>query len=132
MTISGMQTIPENDTIWLERYPERFKPDGMPAGLINTTFFAGEYRKAGGNGEKIIFNPDGSLSGLNDYGFYQVGFDFETIISKDHLFLYADGDNRKVFFWEIRGDTLKLSEPDSAEWFINGTGTIHTRLFRID
>ena len=132
MTISGMQTIPESDTVWLERYPERFNPEGMPAGLANTTFLAGEYRKDGGNGEKIVFNPDGSLSVLNDYGFYQVGFDFETIIRKDHLFLYADGDNRKVFFWEIRGDTLDLTEPDGDEWFISGTGSIHTRLFRID
>ncbi|MCC6723264.1 MAG: hypothetical protein IT258_02050 [Saprospiraceae bacterium] len=79
------------------------------------------------NGKKVVFNPNGTIVGLEGFQYYELQIDYVIDESgTDEVSLSNDGSNPKFFAFKIEGDHLIISElvdnkaPDAKTMYTPG------------
>ncbi len=63
------------------------------------------------NGQQVVFNPNGTVVGLEGYNYYDIKFDYiDNMVDADQMTLSLDGSQPVVFAFKYEGDHLIISE----------------------
>lgn len=83
------------------RDPEKYRkvPDHQSA--IRKILFVGEYTDKL-SGKKVVMNEDGSMTGVDGWNYYEIGYDFVGIIQNEYVWFQKSADDykdRKYYHW---------------------------------
>ncbi len=90
----------------------RLAPTIEGAKAVGNAVLGGEYDL---KGKKIVFNPNGTVAGLEGYNYYDLMLDYVVDeVGTDQLSLSKDGSNPTFFAFKWEGGHLIISEIDDV------------------
>jgi len=119
------------DSVEFSFYEQEYPSVPVPSELINKTWISGVYMPEN-NKPQVIFYDDGKTTGLNNYVFYKVAYDFQGPPGYDYIKFYL-GDNRAkydIYSWHFSKDTLILSKIFIDERFNYSKDTLQIKLIK--
>lgn len=97
------------------REPERYRRVKDHSSAIRNVLFTGEYTNKL-DGKKVVLNEDGSMEGVDGWGYYEIGYDFVGIIQNDYVWFQKSAEDykdRAYYHWyHDRNGNLVIHEID--------------------
>ena len=80
------------------------------------------------NGKKVVFNPNGTVVGLEGYNYYDIKFDYiDDMVDADQMTLSFDGSEPVVFAFRYEGNHLFIAEIED----VGGSGKFDYRVGKV-
>jgi hypothetical protein len=90
----------------------RLAPTIEGAKAVGNAVLGGEYDL---KGQKVVFNPNGTVAGLEGYNYYDLLLDYVVDeVGTDQLSFSKDGSDPKFYAFKWEGDHLIISEIDDV------------------
>ena len=119
------------DSVEFSFYEQEYPSVRVPSELINKTWLSGEYVPEN-NKSRVMFYDNEKTTGLNNYVFYKVAYDFQGPPGYDYIKFYP-GDSRAIYdiyAWHFNKDTLILSKIFIDERFNFSKDTLQIKLIK--
>ncbi|AEE52272.1 hypothetical protein [Haliscomenobacter hydrossis] len=101
-------------------------PDKDPRGLsikLMGQHLAGTYASQNKPNSKIVFSPDGKISGMGEYTLFETAIGGDLAATDGNMIYFISDKGEMPCAWKKRGDTLTLwklknvSAPDEKPWY---------------